>query len=125
MPEWAQLDPWAGTSIPISLDRMHHPGEMNQLNDFPDVGFHAVPALMLSIDLLFLSPPWTITALPAMGVSSILAFSYWFWVELCYQHNGWSVLPLELSRSFLFVSSSCIGSLVDMLSGTRIRFSKS
>ena len=52
-----------------------------------------MPAIMLSIDLLFLSPPWTITALPTMGVSIILAFSYWFWVERCYKYNGWFVSP--------------------------------
>ena len=53
-----------------------------------DVGFHAMPSILLTIDLLFLSPPWTITAVPAMGVSSVLAVSYWAWVEHCYKHNG-------------------------------------
>jgi len=32
-----------------------------------DLSFHAVPAIVLAIDLLFLSPPWTIEALPAFG----------------------------------------------------------
>lgn len=53
-----------------------------------DIGFHLAPALFLTIDLLFLSPPWTINALPAMGLSSIIAVSYWAWVEQCYKHNG-------------------------------------
>lgn len=53
-----------------------------------DVGFHAMPSILLTIDLLFLSPPWTITAVPAMGLSSLLAVSYWGWVEQCYKHNG-------------------------------------
>jgi hypothetical protein len=53
-----------------------------------DVGFHAMPSILLTIDLLFFSPPWTIHALPAMGLSSILAISYWAWVEHCFQHNG-------------------------------------
>ena len=53
-----------------------------------DVGFHAMPAILLTIDLLFLSPPWTINALPAMGLSSTLAVIYWAWVEQCYMHNG-------------------------------------
>jgi hypothetical protein len=53
-----------------------------------DIGFHAMPAILLVIDLLFLSPPWTIHALPAMGLSSVLAVSYWAWVEHCYKHNG-------------------------------------
>jgi hypothetical protein len=52
-----------------------------------DWGFHAMPAILLTIDLLFLSPPWTIHALPAMGLSSTLAVLYWAWVEQCYKHN--------------------------------------
>jgi hypothetical protein len=54
-----------------------------------DLGFHAVPAIVLLVDLLFLSPPWTITALPALALSSVIAFGYWFWIEKCYQNNGW------------------------------------
>jgi hypothetical protein len=65
IPEWAELDPLV------------------------DLGFHAAPAILLAIDLLFLSPPWTISVLPATGVSAILAFSYWMWIELCYSQNGW------------------------------------
>lgn len=53
-----------------------------------DVGFHAIPSILLTIDLLFLSPPWTIHALPAMGLSSAIAVAYWAWVEHCYKHNG-------------------------------------
>ncbi len=59
-----------------------------QLGPLPDIGFHLMPALLLTIDLLFLSPPWTIHALPAMGLSSVIAFGYWFWVEHCFKHNG-------------------------------------
>jgi len=87
MPEWAELDPWA------------------------DIGFHAMPAIMLSIDLLFFSPPWMIAALPAMGVSGILAFSYWWWVERCYTQNGWYPYPLfevltPAWRAVLFIGSA-------------------
>ena len=67
-----------------------------RLDPLADIGFHAMPALMLTIDLLFFSPPWTIAALPAMGVSAVLAFSYWFWVELCYRQNGWYVSVLQM-----------------------------
>ncbi|KZF26827.1 integral membrane protein [Xylona heveae TC161] len=70
MPEWVKLDLRA------------------------DLGFHAVPAIMLVVDLLLLSPPWTISALPSIGVSGVLAFSYWLWVEQCYKHNGWYPYPL-------------------------------
>ena len=53
-----------------------------------DIGFHAAPSVLLVIDLLFLSPPWTINAWPAMALSSTLAVGYWAWVEHCYKHNG-------------------------------------
>ena len=53
-----------------------------------DIGFHAMPSILLTIDLLFLSPPWTIHALPAMGLSSAIAVGYWAWVEQCYKNNG-------------------------------------
>lgn len=59
-----------------------------QISPWADVGFHAMPAILLAVDLLFLSPPWTITALPAMGLSSALAVLYWTWVEHCYKYNG-------------------------------------
>jgi hypothetical protein len=53
-----------------------------------DIGFHAMPSILLTIDLLFLSPPWTIKPLAAMGLSSSIAVGYWAWVEVCYKHNG-------------------------------------
>lgn len=59
-----------------------------------DVSFHFAPTLFLLIDLLFLSPPWTISNLPAFGLSSIIAFTYWFWIELCYSKNGFYPYPL-------------------------------
>ena len=58
-----------------------------QLPLLPDVGFHLMPAVMLTIDLLLLSPPWTIKAYGAMGISTVLAFLYWGWVEYCFSHN--------------------------------------
>ncbi|KAH8815413.1 FAR-17a/AIG1-like protein [Xylogone sp. PMI_703] len=59
-----------------------------------DIGFHAAPAILLTLDLLLFSPPWTIRALPAMGLSSSIAVAYWFWVEHCYRYNGWYPYPL-------------------------------
>jgi hypothetical protein len=56
-----------------------------------DVGFHMIPSLLLVLDILFLSPPWTITPIPAIGLSAVIAFAYWIWIELCYQNNGWYV----------------------------------
>ncbi|CAG8950412.1 hypothetical protein HYFRA_00006905 [Hymenoscyphus fraxineus] len=59
-----------------------------------DIGFHAMPSILLTVDLLLLSPPWTIRALPAMGLSSGIAVAYWAWVENCFQHNGFYPYPL-------------------------------
>lgn len=53
-----------------------------------DIGFHAMPSILLTIDLLFLSPPWTIQAFPTMALSSAIAVGYWAWVEQCFKYNG-------------------------------------
>ncbi|RDL40027.1 uncharacterized protein BP5553_00006 [Venustampulla echinocandica] len=76
-----------------------------------DIGFHAMPAILLVIDLLFLSPPWTIAVLPAIGLSSVLAVSYWAWVEQCYKYNGFYPYPLfeqldTTQRSILFTMAA-------------------
>jgi hypothetical protein len=60
-----------------------------RLDLLPDVGFHAAPGLFLTLDLLFLSPPWTINGFAAMALSQTLACLYWYWVEYCYGRNGW------------------------------------
>ncbi|KAK4232214.1 hypothetical protein QBC38DRAFT_532878 [Podospora fimiseda] len=65
-----------------------------QLPFLPDFGFHAMPAIMFTIDLLLLSPPWTIRGYGAMTMSTILAFAYWGWVEYCYTRNGWYPYPI-------------------------------
>jgi len=54
----------------------------------PDLGFHLAPAVLLAADLLLLSPPWTIRAYPALGLSMGLAMGYWWWVEVCFGKNG-------------------------------------
>ncbi|RDW64208.1 hypothetical protein BP5796_10710 [Coleophoma crateriformis] len=53
-----------------------------------DIGFHAMPSILLTLDLLFFSPPWTLGHVPAMGLSSAIAVGYWAWVEECFRHNG-------------------------------------
>jgi hypothetical protein len=55
----------------------------------PDIGFHLAPAVFLTLDLIFFSPPWTIPVYTVMTLSTTLAFAYWYWVELCFSHNGW------------------------------------
>jgi len=76
-----------------------------------DVGFHAMPSILLTIDLLFLSPPWTIHVLPSMGISFSLAFAYWAWVEHCFSYNGWYPYPLfgmlnTPQRALLFAAAA-------------------
>lgn len=78
-----------------------------------DISFHAIPSIVLTLDLLLLSPPWTISAPQAMGLSTALAFSYWFWVEQCFKHNGFYPYPIFDMVGFggrigLFISSAAI-----------------
>jgi len=48
----------------------------------------------LALDLLFFSPPYTISALPACGLSGFIAVLYYFWVEQCYAQNGFYPYPI-------------------------------
>lgn len=59
-----------------------------------DLSFHAVPALTLVADLLFFSPPYTIAFVPALVLSSTIAFGYWFWIERCCQVNHFYPYPI-------------------------------
>ncbi|KAE8140778.1 FAR-17a/AIG1-like protein-domain-containing protein [Aspergillus pseudotamarii] len=59
-----------------------------------DISFHAIPSIVLLIDLFLLSPPWTISILPALSLSSTIAFGYWFWIERCFSYNGWYPYPI-------------------------------
>jgi hypothetical protein len=54
-----------------------------------DVGLHLAPVVFLTLDLILLSPPWTVTAYGAMTISSALAMLYWAWIEYCFTKNGW------------------------------------
>ncbi|KAH6898427.1 FAR-17a/AIG1-like protein [Thelonectria olida] len=88
------------------------PDEMG-LGLLPDLGFHLAPAVFLTLDLVFFSPPWTIPVYAVMTLSTTLAFAYWYWVELCFSHNGWYPYPLfELlstaQRVLLFTFSAAL-----------------
>lgn len=81
-----------------------------------DLSFHLVPTVMLLVDLLLLSPPWTISVIPALGLSGAIAFGYWFWIELCYSKNGFYPYPLfamldQTQRVGLFVGSAVVMTL--------------
>ncbi|KAL8672672.1 MAG: hypothetical protein Q9168_002878 [Polycauliona sp. 1 TL-2023] len=65
-----------------------------QLGLWADISFHAVPAVVLTIDFLLFSPPWKVRGREAVGRSMVFAFAYWWWVELCASHNGWYPYPI-------------------------------
>jgi hypothetical protein len=65
-----------------------------QLDILPDVGFHAAPGILLALDLLLFSPPWTIERNNAFVLSLGFAFGYWSWVEYCFGRNGWYPYPI-------------------------------
>ena len=81
-----------------------------------DLGFHFVPVLLLTLDLLLLSPPWpttTVASVRTLVISIAFAFAYWFWVELCYAHNGFYPYPIFAAlntpwRVVLFAFSGCL-----------------
>lgn len=81
--------------------RLVLPEHLPQLPIPADCSFHLVPAVVLALDLLFFSPPWTITFVPATVLSTVIAFGYWFWIELCYSYNGFYPYPIfeQLDRN--------------------------
>ncbi|KAK5109829.1 hypothetical protein LTR85_002043 [Meristemomyces frigidus] len=81
-----------------------------------DLSFHAIPSLALISDLLFFSPPYAIAFLPALGLSSVIAFSYWFWIERCYRFNNFYPYPIfemlsTVQRVGLFAFSALLMTL--------------
>ena len=78
-----------------------------------DLSFHAIPSIVLSLDFLLLSPPWTISTAIAMALSTTLAFSYWFWIDNCFKHNGFYPYPIfelvgTMGRIGLFTLSAVV-----------------
>ncbi|KAI8944160.1 FAR-17a/AIG1-like protein [Xylaria longipes] len=85
----------------------------SDLNFIPNFGFHAAPGLFLTLDLLWLSPPWTIGGYAAVALSQTLALLYWFWVEYCYRRNGRYPYPIfdilsTWQRALLFAFSASL-----------------
>ncbi|RQM08487.1 hypothetical protein DH86_00000504 [Scytalidium sp. 3C] len=66
----------------------------HELPFIPDFGFHALPAVMLTLDFMLFGPHWSIKASTAMTLSLLLAVSYWTWVEYCFSRNRWYPYPL-------------------------------
>jgi len=65
-----------------------------------DLGFHLVPAVVLTLDNLFLSPPWPSmptnpqASIVMLVTSTAIAFAYWCWIELCFSYNGFYPYPI-------------------------------
>ena len=65
-----------------------------------DLGFHLVPAVVLTLDTILLSPPWPSmptdpqAPLIMLVTPTAIAFAYWWWIELCYSHNGYYPYPI-------------------------------
>jgi len=76
---------WSARAVDKLLVRP--PG--HELPFIPDFGLHAIPAVMLTLDLMLLSPPWSIKAYSALALGSVLSFLYWGWIEYCFSFNGW------------------------------------
>ncbi|KAI2482949.1 Far-17a-AIG1 domain containing protein [Pyrenophora tritici-repentis] len=84
-----------------------------------DLGFHLVPAVVLTLDYLLLSPPWPSTPmngsapLITLTISTVIAFTYWIWIEICFSQNGFYPYPIFAllttnQRIGLFVVSGVI-----------------
>ncbi|KAK7745011.1 hypothetical protein SLS53_003246 [Cytospora paraplurivora] len=90
-----------------------------QLPFLPDFGFHAMPAIMLALDLLLFSPPWTIKFQGAVALGTFLAFGYWAWIQYCFSHNQTYPYPIftvldNTQRVALFLVSGFICALSTM-----------
>ncbi|KAF2645820.1 integral membrane protein-like protein [Massarina eburnea CBS 473.64] len=92
------------------------PPDVPMLALVDDVGFHLTPAVLLTVDTLFLSPPWPThplspnASLITLLTSTTIAFLYWFWIELCYTRNGFYPYPIftllsTAQRVILFAGS--------------------
>ncbi|KAK3362069.1 FAR-17a/AIG1-like protein [Lasiosphaeria ovina] len=91
-----------------------------QLPFLPDLGFHAMPAVMLTLDLILLSPPWTIKVYGAMSISVAVAFLYWSWLELCFTKNGWYVPITSLGLLTTWQRVVLFGFSATMMAGSTI-----
>ncbi|KAH6866518.1 hypothetical protein J4E91_008662 [Alternaria rosae] len=84
-----------------------------------DIGFHLVPAVVLALDYILLSPPWPTTPMNesapmiTLALSTAVAFMYWIWIEICFLQNGFYPYPIFAmlttnQRIGLFVVSGVI-----------------
>ncbi|KIV94294.1 hypothetical protein PV10_02076 [Exophiala mesophila] len=87
-----------------------------------DLSFHLAPTVFLLLDILLLSPPWSIRALPSLGLSSAIAIAYWLWIELCFSHNGFYPYPLFALLHFshrVLLFASCAVAMAGLTSALK------
>ncbi len=60
-----------------------------ELPFIPDFSYHGMPAIMLTLDLVLLGPPWLVKTGIVMTFSLVSIFVYWGWLEYCFSFNGW------------------------------------
>ena len=85
-----------------------------------DCSFHLAPAIFLSIDFLFFSPPSETALAMSVGQFTSLGLAYYFWVEWCYQRNGFYAYPMlhhlsPTGKFWLFLGATALalfGSIV-------------
>jgi hypothetical protein len=65
-----------------------------------DLGFHLFPTILLTLDHVFLSPPWEIKPVSSFVLSGLIAGVYWLWVEKCFEQNGFYPYPLFRDAGF-------------------------
>ncbi|KAJ4380245.1 hypothetical protein N0V86_004554 [Didymella sp. IMI 355093] len=93
-----------------------------------DLCFHLVPAVVLAIDAILLSPPWPSSPmnpqapLLTLGVSTGIAFAYWWWIEICYSHNGYYPYPIfELLTTYQRVGLFTLSGATMWVAGGALR----
>lgn len=93
-----------------------------------DLTFHLFPSILLSLDALLLSPPWPSSPMNPQAplitliTSTVLAFLYWFWLELCYSRNGYYPYPiLELLSVWQRVGLFCFSGVTMWVVGAGLR----
>jgi hypothetical protein len=70
-----------------------------------DLAFHLIPAVVLAVDAVLLSPPWPSSPmnpqapLLTLAVSTSIAFAYWWWIVSSFRLTLEVVLMLSVRKS--------------------------
>ncbi|KAF1929809.1 uncharacterized protein M421DRAFT_419585 [Didymella exigua CBS 183.55] len=93
-----------------------------------DLCFHLVPAVVLTVDAILLSPPWPSSPMNpqapflTLGASTGIAFAYWWWIEICYSHNGYYPYPIfELLTTYQRIGLFAVSGATMWVAGGTLR----